>query len=607
MTKHNIFIDLETYYDTDYSLSKMTTAEYVHDSRFETIMACYAIDDGPIQFLDGLDKHQLALLLKALPWEDATLVAHNAIFDGYVLAKRYGIYPEKYFCTMMASRPNVVPFSGSMSLAKVTDYMGLGTKGGYVSDMKGVYRAHMRPHEVMNYRAYCELDVEIMRKIHRELAPQLPPAEHELIDSTIRKFTRPQLLLDKSVLRTRLAEIQQEKEDVLVETGLSDPAVLRSNEQFAQVLMTLGVSDPPQKISPTTGEPTWAFAKSDAGMRELLEHEDEKVQAVAAARLRHKSTIEEARIERFLLQPDLLPVPLLYYGAHTGRYSGLDKLNMQNLPVRGGAVALRRALTAPEGYKVVAADLSQIEARIAVTVAGEANLRDAFAAGEDVYKRVASRIYEIPIEEVTPAQRFIGKQCVLALNYGMGVDKFMDTMRIAKNPIDRKEANRIVYGYRENNSSIPDLWRISEQLLDAMAAGRVLEFPPLATGKDFLRLPNGMVLRYPDLKLGPEGYTYEGTVGRARVRKKIYGGKLVENFTQALARIVISEVELALKKYGLHAALQVHDELVYVVKDEHVEKVVRALYHVMRRSPHWLPDLPVDCEVGVGQNYAEAH
>ena len=191
------------------------------------------------------------------------------------------------------------------------------------------------------------------------------------------------------------------------------------------MLQAAGV-EPPQKISPTTGETVWAFAKSDKDFTDLEEHEDPYVQALVAARLGHKTTIEETRTRRLIAvanqhwingtPPCSLPVPLKVSGAHTHRFSGDWKFNLQNLK-RGGE--LRRAIRARTGEKLVSVDASQIEARILAELAGEQWLMQAFREGRDVYAEFGTDVFGVPVNKKDyPDERFIGKTAVLQLGYG---------------------------------------------------------------------------------------------------------------------------------------------------------------------------------------------
>jgi DNA polymerase len=231
---------------------------------------------------------------------------------------------------------------------------------------------------------------------------------------------------------------------------------LMSNDKFAKLLAAYNVS-PPKKLSPTTGKETWAFAKSDEEFKRLITHQDERVQSLVAARLGNKSTLEETRTQRFIdiAKRGLLPVPVRYYAAHTGRWGGDDKINLQNLPSRGtNANMLKRGIIAPQGYSIIDADSAQIEARVLAWLAEQDDLTEAFAKGEDVYKKMASRIYGVAESDVTKDQRFVGKTTILGAGYGMGAQKFQDQLKTFGFDMELHEARRVIKIYRETNHKI---------------------------------------------------------------------------------------------------------------------------------------------------------
>ncbi len=601
---NTITIDWETFYSSEFSLSKITTQQYVLSEHFEVIGVGVKLNENPVEWYS--DTHGgIALWLQQFPWDDAVVIAHNAIFDGAILEWIFDIHPARYHCTMQASRPLYVPWTpnGKMSLATISEYLGFPPKGDEVVRALGMRRQDFSPQQLAAYGRYCKHDTELAYLIYCDQEDQLPQMELDLIDATVKKYTRPKFELELNILTKRLDEVRAEKELVLANTGLTDNKILMSNPQFAEALESLGV-DPPMKTSPATGKETYAFAKNDPAFKDLLEHDDSRVQALVAARLKHKSTQEETRLARFIqveATQGAFAVPLLYYGAHTGRFSGLDKLNMQNLP-RGGA--LRRALKAPPGYKVVAGDLSQIEARITATLAGQTVLINAFRQGEDVYSMFATQAYGFPVNKVDhPTERFVGKTCILGLGYQVGAEKLKSTLKNGGVEVTLEEAFRYVTTYRNTYSKIRQLWYTADTMIEYMAAGKTIELGPVKTIKDGILLPNGMRLNYPDLQrdhTGQWAYTYRGKTAY------LYGGKLIENIVQALARIVVSTAEIYLYRRGWLSALQVHDELVYIIPEEFVEKFCKVLEAVLTRPVEWMPNLPVAAEVSYGDNYAEA-
>ena len=292
---------------------------------------------------------------------------------------------------------------------------------------------------------------------------------------------------------------------------------LASNKQFAMLLTELEVPVP-MKTSKITGKPTYALAKNDEGFIALTEHEDPIIQELCAIRLNTKSTIEESRIERFInigeRNKGTLPIPLKYYGAHTGRWAGSDKVNFQNLPSRDKAKkTLKNAIVAPDGYMVVNCDSSQIEARVLAWLSGQVELVKDFANGNDVYSVFASKIYDKTITKENPIERFVGKTCILGLGYGTGALKLQHTLKTQPPGADLTEAKckEIVTLYRKENKKITDLWKAGDTVLADLANWEKNKKEYwygqnrcLKVDSSGIKLPNGIYIRYPNLKLNTE-------------------------------------------------------------------------------------------------------
>jgi len=603
-------LDFETYYDKEYSLTKLTTEEYVRDPRFEAIGVSVKVDDSEPEWASGTHE-QLKGWLQQFPWADSIALAHNAMFDGAILNWHFGLRPKFWVDTLGMGRA-IHGVEVGNSLAKLAERYKVGAKGDAVLNALGKRRTDFSAEELSQYGDYCINDTDLTYKLFDKMLHNgFPRPELKLIDLTLRMFTEPVLELDLPLLEQHLGEVKDRKETLLKACGLEDRNVLMSNPQLAELLQSFGVS-PPRKISLTTGKETWAFAKSDEEFKALLEHPDEQVQAIVAARLGAKSTLEESRTERFIgiAKRGDMPVPLKYYAAHTGRWGGLDKLNLQNLPSRtADAGKLKRAILAPEGYAIIDCDSSQIEARVLAWLAGQQDVVDAFAKREDVYRKMAARIYDKAEGDVTSAERFIGKTTILGAGYGMGAPKFQVALKTAGVDTSLDECRRIISAYRETNDAIVALWRQAQTVLVAMSQGvhtqlgreGVLELVPEEYA---IKLPNGLLLRYADLsaEAGERGLQYSYKTRQGRV--KIYGGKVVENVVQALARIVVGEQMVRVAK-EYRVVLTVHDAVACIAPEEEVEEAKAYVEECMRWVPAWALGLPVNCESGMGKSYGE--
>lgn len=406
-------IDFETYYDKQFSLSKLTTEQYIRDPRFEVIGVAVKKDNGPTVFhaADPADwKTSIQSALNQYRFENEVVIAHNAAFDMAILNWHFGIKPKFIVDTLSMARPVTMLTVGG-SLRALAEMFNIGHKGTAVYNMLGKHRADMSDADIKDYGEYCKLDVDLTYQLFHKLKAFSTPQEMFVIDCLIRMFTEPMLVLDKPLLEKHLALVKEKQAKLLDTANLETREELMSNDKFASKLREYGV-EPPMKISARTGKSTYAFSKKDIPFTDLLEHENPDVQALVSARLGLKSTIEETRTQMFLGIADRGPLPIMltYYGGHTGRASGADKVNLQNLP-RGGA--LRKAMRAPAGYCLCVSDSSQIEARTLAWFAGQSDLVDEFKRGVDVYSSFASTVYGYQVtKKEHPVERHVGKTCL---------------------------------------------------------------------------------------------------------------------------------------------------------------------------------------------------
>jgi len=604
-----ITLDMETYYDKDYSLSKMTTEEYIRDERFEVVGVSVKVNNGEPEWASGT-MGQIKKYLQRFDWANSMMLAHNTMFDGAIASWHFDVHPKALADTMHMARA-LHGVEASASLKAVADRYGVGVKGTEVVRAMGKRRLDFLPEELSTYGDYCINDVELTYSLFQIMAKKFPMKELRLIDLTLRMFTEPTLELNKSQLEAHLVAVQERKEKLLVDAGIEDKSDLMSNPKFALMLNMLGVA-PPMKVSPTTGKETFAFAKNDEEFKALLEHDDDRVQALVSARMGTKSTLEETRTQRFIgiAERGKLPVPVRYYAAHTGRWGGDDKINLQNLPSRGpNAKSLKKAIIAPQGHTVIEADSAQIEARVLAWLAGQEDLVSAFTNREDVYKKMASTIYGVAVDDVTKDQRFVGKTTILGAGYGMGAVKFQAQLKTFGFDMPLDEARRVINIYRYANWNISNLWKEAQVMLRYMAQGDKVTFGKSGViGVDpankALIMPSGLPMYYSGLfaveeEKGPQ-YYYKVRRGD----NKIYGGKVVENVCQAIARCIIGEQMLRIaNRYKV--VLTVHDSIVCCVPDAETDAAKAYIEDSMRWVPDWAAGLPVDCEAGTAKSYGE--
>lgn len=592
-----ITLDFETYFDDDYSLSKMTTEEYVRDPRFQT--HCLGLKNGTSGAiaLSGrvLDRDKLR------PLNNHAVLCHHGQFDGAILSHHYAIRPAFWFDTLSMARV-ALPHLRSHSLGSLAAHFGFQEKTVPYQEFKGK--------RILSYDLQtrleqgCKDDLELTHALFLELLPMVPKEELQVIDLTIRMFTEPALRLDRPLLRVYLDKTQRDKEALLDRIGATKTE-LGSAEKFAELLRGYGI-EPPTKLSPRTGREAYAFAKSDDGLKALAEHENPDVQALVAARLGTKSTITETRCQRLLDMATRGPMPvyLKYAGAHTFRWSGGDKMNWQNFPRRGD---IRNSILAPEGYVIVVGDLAQIECRILNWLAGEEWVLQAFREGRDIYSEDASSFYGRKITKQDVLERHLGKTIELGCGFGMGGAKFQVTCRggaLGGPPVilSEAEAMQAVQLYRQTHRNVVNYWKEADRILQYLFGGG--NFPlwgPFHIENRKIILPNDLSLDYSNL--GYDGKDFFTLTRRGKA--KIYGAKLVENIVQALARVVLSQAMLRIsKKYKIVTCT--HDEVVCLAPQVEGAEALKFVLAELIRMPVWADEkLPLAAEGGQGMRYGK--
>jgi len=416
-----LVIDFETRWDRrEYTLSKMTTEQYIRDPRFKAFGCCIKTYDVPGTV--WVTHADLPDFFNTVDWSTTAVLAHNAQFDIAILSWVYGAKPCFVFDSLSMARALRGVEAGN-SLAKLANEFGLPPKGQAVHSTDGLEEL---THEIeFELAEYCKHDTYLCEEVFKRLIKGYPPKELRLIDLTLKMFTNPVLELDQEMLRAAIVEESTKRTELLNRLGIEE-STLASNDKFAVVLSEMGLV-PPKKISKTTGKEALALAKNDAHFQALLNSDNEDVALLCEARLAVKSTLERTRAQRFLdiSERGRLPVPLNYYGAHTGRWSASkgSGLNLQNLK-RGSF--LRKSIQAPAGYSLVVCDLSQIEPRVLAWLCDYSALLGIFESGKDAYAQFGAQMFGIPgmSKESHPDLRQSAKSALLGCGYGLGWASF---------------------------------------------------------------------------------------------------------------------------------------------------------------------------------------
>ena len=286
-----------------------------------------------------------------------------------------------------------------------------------------------------------------------------------------------------------------------------------------------------------------------------------------------------------------------YFGApHTGHWTGDNGLNLLNLPRKGTAgVDARACLVPPAGKKFVVADLSQVQARILLWLAGDNKMLDLIRSGVDLYEAHARATMGYsdprPLKEVDPEKRQFAKMRVLQLGFACGAAKFQSSAAtMYKVKMDLGRAKREVDDYRRKSPGITKLWK---QLDDAARASR--------GGTFTCELPSGRSIHY--FKMAQSAGELTGLVELGGFRKKLYGGLLTQNLVAGTNRDILAEAILKIEAAGIPVVLHVHDEVVCEVDADQAEEAARVVHQIMTTPPEWAEGLPIGSDVKIMDFY----
>jgi DNA polymerase III epsilon subunit-like protein len=596
-----IVIDYESFWSSDYTLSDLSTTDYIRDPRFDFHGASI------LRQADGfkgyyVEKPELGDALAELPWDDALMVSHHAHFDGALTSWKFGHVPKRYFCTLTAAR---MWHRGETkhSLDALSEFYGIETKSDILKRTKGRHLEEFTADERAEMAEYAIKDAKKCLLFACKLMPKLTERELQIIDQTIRMYTTPKLRVNVPLAKEALADAQAAKAGMLLKYDVKD---LRSAKKFAALLEKAGV-EPPTKISPKTGKTTFAFAKKDEDFLELQEHPSQVVRDLIEAKMNASSNIHVSRAERFIRYGEGGPLPVYLHcaGAFPWRDSGGDKNNTQNIP-RGSK--LRKSICAPPEYQLGVVDSSQIEVRMGAELAGQEDLLDMFRNKVDPYNDLATKIYGYEINRALPeheVQGRVGKEGRLGLQFRMGAKKFDSTLR-TKNPpiiIPYEDVERAVWVYRDDSRKIVEFWSYLDEMIRFLAYGKgQVQYKYLTFDADTKRVwgPTGNSLYYYDLhETDNREFVYQARNG---AYKYIHGGVMMQNFCEWLCRELLMGWALEIgERYFV--PFRTHDELGALIPDAEAQEGFEWVKSVVKKPAAWCPDLPLNCSGAIAPFY----
>lgn len=620
--KHILFIDFESFYDSKakYHLRHTSIVQYVRDARFKAFGAGMALGNSRPMWIPA---HELAANFHHAAfgfggWQNVAVVGHNIKFDGFILKEIYGVVPGQYIDTKGMSKGVLGKTIKGHSLANLAEHFQLPSKGIMKTDGLGGVD-NLTAEQERELAEYCIHDVELCRDIYNRLSKEFPENQYDVLHRTVDMFINPKMVLNVALLEETSKVEAARRTKIFEEIGI-EKSIFASNAKFPKLLETKGF-DVPMKYSPKKkdelGNPLKipALALGDPEFLEMLESDNEELRLLCEARVAAKSTLLETRSAKMAAigRTGRWPFDIEFSGAdQTHRFSGGKEAggNPQNF-TRGSA--LRTAVEAPDGYELVVGDFANIELRIVAYLSRDPGLVNAIEQGVDLYCDIASVFYGRRITKADKKERQFGKIMILGLGYGMGWKKFKRTVRLQTGQtITDEEAKKAVELYRTRYAGVPALWAALDNIIQTMAqpgCNRRFTNIPVAFGFECIILPSGLKIRFPNLRQVPSK-DFKGQMewvydvynkGRLEVRK-LYGGKVLENISQAIAGEFCKESMMKMDDVtGL-----VHDEIHVRTKKGLGFVMAQKLKRVMSVPPKWMPNIKLDAEVHVGANWGAA-
>lgn len=631
MNQTLLILRLELFQSTGFSPDKLSLQEYLHGSQFKVHGIAASFPNGHSVF-----EADVAAFLKTLQGqygsnlERVIIVVHEP-FEAYVLKEKFGVNPATAVDIVSMNRLLNSPLGNICALS---------------SSLNSTYRlSHI---QMMELRRYALSNIAEMRKVAEEMLAVIPPQELDMINHTIHCFLDSPLLID-------VERLEQARKELI--TGLSEEVSpyktdeLRNDSSFARLLESkLGYGI---ETKPGANGEIPALSQNDEFMLCLLKHEGAEIQGLAEKRLLAKAFPAYAsRIDYLLgtanLTGGVLPVYLNYAKAISGRFTGGNNFNIQNLPhpdrisssvLKQAATAIRQSIHAPEGMALVAVDAAQIEARVLAWLVDEEELCVAFANNEDVYSTFAGAVFNEHVEKMSGDSpeakrmnnlRAIGKTAILGLGYRMGASRFRDQLKIqAASALETMFSNEqelnvaykdIVTQYRGRYQRISALWKeiedaFRDSILDGTerSVGKVIIKP--GNGRISIALPSGRNIVYlsPRISEQKKNISYIGKSGIpgsftadtpqiTYCGKELHGGILTENIVQGIARDLLVNAIFETGKKGHRVILHIHDEIIAITPESQAESTLNDMISAWRNVPDWAPELVLDAEGTYGKN-----
>ena len=626
-------IDIETY--SDVSLPDCGVHRYAASEQFEILLFAYSLNDKPTRIIDLASGQTMPdEIMECLMDDSVVKTAFNAAFERNCINRFFGLSlkPEGWRCTAVQASMLSLP----LSLEGVGEALNLDKKK--MSEGKDLIRYFCMPCKPTKanggrtrnlpsdapekwelFKTYCIRDVDVEKQIRNKLAKfPIPDREQELYCMDQRINDRG-IMVDRELISHAVAcdllykEVASKRAYEI--SGLENP---NSVSQLKEWLNEKGIE---------------VDSLAKAAVEELVEKTEGEVSEMMKLRLAmSKTSVKKYEaMERSVCPDGRVHGLLQFYGANrTGRWAGrlvqihnLPQNHMEDLELARSIVKegrydlvellydstpevlselIRTAFVAKPGCRFIVSDFSAIEARVMGYLAGEGWVMEEFRGAGKIYEQTASKMFHIPIEEITKGSQYRarGKVASLACQYG-GAEGALVSMG-ALNFVEEEELKGLVQSWRTANPHIVNYWYEIDGAVKAAVKERKMTKVGMVTvyyqsGMLKIALPSGRVLSYvrPRMtvnRFGSESVSYEGIgTNRKWTRIESYGAKFCENIVQATARDVLAEAMLRLEKKGFDIVCHIHDEVVLEVPEG--ASSVEEVNGIMAVCPDWCEGLPL--------------
>jgi len=653
-----LFLDFESFFSQEYCMGKgknaLSIVEYITDSRFRFTGLGIQINDQLPRFIPGPHVPWAIEQLKekfGVALHNCVVTAKNNKFDCLILVEKFGIFPPYTIDVEDLSR--YYDSRMKQGLKDLVKLFKLPAKG-ETKQFKGLYWETMTSEQRQAMKEYCLRDIKNEKSLLEILLPKLDNVntELDLARHTLNLYLRPVLKLDTqqatkiaSEMDRALSEDLRKIAWVLKYRTKAKPnisKIMRAKKIFPQILQDILPEGETVPMKKGKNQMIPATAQNDVAFQYLLAHKDQKVRELCRAKAACSSwPLHQSKVKRMIDQANccdgLIRMPLKYYGAHTGRWSGTGGWNPMNLggkgrgrPIHPLVTAVRGTLVAPDGYTLVIVDSAQIEARELAWVAHQDDLVKGFADGEDIYSEFASDLFQAKVwkpseeEKKTPEgqtadiRRGFGKDAILGCGYGMGTNTFFDRCRqndtlrplFDSGEYDWDFISRLIKTYRTKYTNICDFWTEIEKCFrwptkyaKERTEYKISNTASLRFWKSGtiikMQLSSGRIMNYRHASVSPKDDSIKYLHGH------LWGGSITENLIQAMCRDLLGYWLLKCEDIGIPIVLHSYDELVGCVPEEEAEDALFIMIDVMKQAPLWADGLPLAAEGMISERYCK--